>query len=313
MKKVMIVVFLAAVAIFSNCSRIQGTRLSDSSLLRTAEPAPPDTTAVTVFFSGLMVFHREDGKPNYEVGIVRPEVARDHKFSVRVDSDTIHNLPEGTSWILEITNSPQTPNIPPVEVGHGGKRRPDNINGQFDFSWLIDLESPEFHNKELDLKPGLLWPIIHLPNGRLYTRYKSVDLKRSQGTGTASDFGFVPETIALQVELHQGQELVLKDAKPDGKEAFRLKYHPPSSPHSGYSVYITNLRPHSRRDSDFALYYQLFNGIDKEDQYDFKPHTDTKEHPHNSFPGYVPGHVFETCCAMACTEVLLGTRKNPLE
>jgi hypothetical protein len=258
-----------------------------------------------------MVFHKEKDKPTYEVGILAPEISPDHEFSVDalVSKDRNH-LPDGASWSLSITGSSPPTDVRPINVGHGGKRRPDDENGQSDFDWIIDLESSEFHGTPLTLKPGLLKPIIHLPPGTLYTQFKSVDLKRWQGSDEkqSSDFGFVPEIIALRFELHKGQELVLNDDT-KGKEIFRLPYiAPPLNP--GYVVKINNVRHTPVKDSDFRLYYALFDGIGPELKYDFKENTDSG-HPSPKNP--LPPIGDKTCCMLLCTEIFLGKRTEALK
>jgi hypothetical protein len=292
MPKMIIAALLSAFLLFSNCNKTANP---------TKEAAVSDTNIVTVWLSGLMVFHKEKGKPGYEVGILSPVVAPEHVFSVNnIDRS---KLPNGPSWTLEITNSLPGTDIPPVAIGHSG-RRPDSQAGQWDFDWLIDLEGPEFHNTKLNLKKGLLKPIIHLPNGHLSTQFKSLDLKRWQGSANASDFGFVPETIALQVELHPGQELVLRDDTPGpGAEILRLSYN---SSKPSYLVDIRNIRHPLKETSDFSYYYALFG--DTLDHYDFKANEDPgKLDPFNPFPDYT-----KTCCMMLCTSVLLGKRTDSL-
>jgi hypothetical protein len=302
MSKVMMAAFLATCLVFSclSCNKINSP-----------EPlvvSPDSSLGVTISFGGLMVFHKENGRPSYEVGILGPDVSPEHEFTVSIDGvkkDRQH-LPAGGSWSLEITNPQGTSGAGPIEVGHTA-RRPDSASGQYDFSWIIDLESSEFHGKELELKPGLLKPIFHLPNGMLFTEYKSIDLQRRQGNGSPSLFGFVPETIALHLELRKGQELVLKDNSSSGSngEVFRLPYSPSHPP---YYVSIRNVRNTPTNASDFGLYYKLFPGVPGDQQYDFGP-TGSKLTPLNPYPmSYLM-----TCCGLLCTSMLLGKRTAPLQ
>jgi len=287
-----------------------------------SEARVPDLMTVTVAFSGLMVFHQEQGRLSYEVGVLGPDVADGHEFTVGYEGvvkDRKH-LPNGRSWTLKVTNSEVVPGTGPVEIGHQ-VRRPDNQAGQYDFSWIVDLEGSEFHGSALELKAGLLKPIIHLPDGSLYTRFKSGDLQRWQGSGTPSDFGFLPETIALGLKLKKGQVLVLKDDT-SGTEVFRLPYIPNQAP---YLISIKNVRHPLGEDSDFRLYYRLFPNIPKEKQYDFRRNGDSKMSAFNPAPMEMPlasRHHFseETksmimigCCAMDCSSVLLGKRTAALK
>jgi hypothetical protein len=171
-------------------------------------PAPTNT--VTVTFEGLMVFDRST-KGGYEVGILKP-VAKGHEFTVNWGEGKKGraDLPPDTRWILDVENWQDLPgNSQPWERGHK-VRRPDDLIGQYDFSWIIDLEGREFHTHPLNLDPGHLSPIIYLPHGVLSTKSKSIDLRRSKGGAGSSKFGFVPEAIALSFDLEVNQALVLK-------------------------------------------------------------------------------------------------------
>jgi hypothetical protein len=270
---------------------------------RSAATSTP--TEVTVWFRGLMVFHPENGKPTYEVGIL---AENHHDFSVGYPGMTIPKpLPTGPSWTLQITNSTSAPTIPPIENGHTG-RRPDSAVGQNDFSWIIDFDKDFHAGTTLNLQPGHLKPIIHLPKGKFFTQYKSMDLQRKQGPGTFSDFGFVPETIGLQLELQQGQELVLKDES-SGAEVFRLPYQPPLP--SPYIVWINNVRHPATEASDFGMYYDLlFPDIPQDQRYDFRRNTSANQmYPYNPDPTWT----VRTCCQMACTALLLSQRKDALQ
>lgn len=306
MPKMIIAALLSAFLLFSNSNKTQpATQVS---------PAV-ETNTVTVRFGGLMVFHKENNRPAYEVGILSPAVSKDHIFSLNWYGVDKHrsDLPTDTSWSLEVLNAPPT-TVTPVAGGHDGKRRPDKQGGQFDFDWLIDLEGQDFHKKELTLKKNLLSPIIHLPsNALLSTEYKSMDLKRWQGSNskTASYFGFVPETIDLSLELHPGEELVLKDDK-SGAAILKLPFNPYQK---AYVVYVNNVRESPTKASDFGLYYNLFTGIDAKDKFDFEANTDLpKYEPLNPYPEYDPHKPVhtKTCCMMLCTAILLGTRSDSL-
>jgi len=260
-----------------------------------------------------MVLHTTESS-GYEVGIL---TTGDHNLSVQYPGGVKcpqceQKLPTGGSWTLQIINSSATSAIPPYEKGHSG-RRPDSQLGQSDFSWIIDLEGKEFHNKKLTLEPGHLKPIIHLPIGKFFTQYKSFDLQRRQGkNGNFSNFGFVPETVALHVDLQPGQELVLKDDG-SGDKVFDLSYdtltnNPPCP--SPYIVLINNTRYPATEASDFGMYYQLFPEIKEDQQYDFQANKGAdRVNPLNPDPTWT----VRTCCQMACTTIFLGQTTDPLK
>lgn len=295
MSKILIAALLGVFAIFSNCNP--------------KPPGPPralsDTMTVKVQFSGLMAFLKESSKPGYAVGILvpieRPE--NKHQLLVKLDGkeQPFSNLGE---WTLEITNSQPTSDPLPASVGHCHQRLQDDLRGQYDFDWIIDFQGPEFHNIEnmpVEVS-GLLKPIIHLPVGQFSTEYKSMDLQRwkgtSSGSGSDPDFGFVAETIALELILGKDQELVLKDGA--GDKIFTL----PFTPGHPRIVEIKNIRGELVEASDFLLYYQLFPSVDPKDRFDFRMNGDALHPPRMPFNPYP---VSRTCCHMACSAILLKT------
>src|SRR5262249_62394511 len=147
-----------------------------------------------------------------------------------------------------------------------------DTNKEF-FDWIIDLESSQFHGKELYLNPGLLTPIIRISaGGELFTEAKSDELQRCQGedclhTGPFSDFGFIAEIVTLEVILQTGEELVLRvTGKGSEGEAFTLSA---GAPHDVFIVNGPDKSHYKREDvSHFTYYYNLFNNVDE--PYDVK-------------------------------------------
>lgn len=186
MSRNMIAVVIAASAIFASCNRSEkpvNRTEGNANQAQTGSPraATANPASVTILLSGLMVLHKDEAKGTYEVGIVPSAAPHKHEFTIRVDDEKDPKvLPANRGLTIEITNS--TPTAPNEEKkGHAG-RRPDDINGQYDFDWVVDLET-DFHKRELTLKKDKLYPIIHLPNGTIKTKYKSIDLQRNQGGG----------------------------------------------------------------------------------------------------------------------------------
>jgi len=318
MSKTLMAFFLGLLAtILFSCTKPQPPTTERSGT--EADVAPVATNTVVVSFAGLMVFHKETGKPGYEVGILVPSVSGGHRFSVACSGNSVkcNGLPiqfsNGNNWSLSVTNGqPPAAIASPVEIGHDPKRKPDNVNGQNDFSWIVDLESPEFHGKELTLIKGLLSPIIHLPNIPLYTEFKSIDLKRWQGIGPASAFGYVAETIAMKIDLRAGQEAVLKDNS-KSIEILRLAYNPSGAPQR---VEIANVMHPPPQASDFRLYYKIFAGITDSEKFDFDKNSDDLPNNPSLYLQLMTKHeiqVLPTCCGMLCDGILLGKRTAPLE
>jgi hypothetical protein len=252
-----------------------------------AEPSVAKPSTIEVTFEGLMILHRQ-ASGLYEIGILIPEIAHKHTFIIKKDGEKIENLSYyvslGMNWVLEVIRPSGEQSRVGMSLRNRGhsKRFPDNSKGQFDFSWAVDLEGPEFHNRLLTLEGGKLKPIIQLPNGELYTKYKSPFVQRQTGPkGPFLDFGFVAETTALKVDLQPGEELVLRVEKDGPDEViFRLPY---GSPHQ---VAIHN--PPDPPDkpievSHFKLYYGLFSNVPEGEHFDFKLKK-PKQQPFNEYP-----------------------------
>ena len=308
MRKPIFLTLIATSLIFSGCGRTQQPTQN------TEQPSVSavDRSLVTLYFRGLMVFHKETGGGRdgyYEVGIL-PAVKHDHDFKFFVnDEDLTTYLDPKRHWTFEVTGSTGSL-ILPEPKGHN-QTRPDKEQGVRGFDWLIELDGPQFHDGDLEVKKDVLKPIFHLPNGKLYTEYKSIDLIRCQGDGGCakqdnprSDFGFMSETIAMDLELKSGQELILKS---DSGQRSILKF----SPGRGrQTVEIWNVRPKPTEESDFNLYYKLlFTKVSADQQYDFERKTGDRYFPYNPRPRPQPP-LSKTCCQMDCTAVLLGRGGN---
>jgi len=299
----MITFLLVGLATFSTCKRTGPTNRGSEPQGKAASEArgPSD---VLILFSGLMVFHeRGTGTNKYEVGILQ---RADHMFSISVDGIEIlrDSWPEGRKWSLE------TPEPASTAFTIGKKaiasRRPDTDDNQNDFGWLIDIET--LHSG-IKLTPEVLNPIIQLPDGEISTKYKSYDLKYWQGPKSKEtepkEFGFVPETISLELELRQNQPLLLKN----DEKTLNLIEKPM---HKFHVVVIRNV-PKDYSEDTFHHYYEVFKDVDPTLQYHFEANRDKLErrerlHPKNPFPGYkydLPRNeeLLRTCCMMACTAV----------
>jgi hypothetical protein len=180
------------------------------------------TSPVTILFEGMVVFCKNEHNDRYEFGILAPDVAVNHEFNISVGSesgdshsvDVERFLRMGNIWtidVLDINSGDIRKDLDKTEKGHDGRLR-DNPAGQSDFSWLMDLESNEFHREPLNLRAGKLKPIIHLTRGNLFTKFKSIELARKQGKGEFYKFGFVTETLGIDIALRPDEELVFRVA-----------------------------------------------------------------------------------------------------
>lgn len=295
-----------------------------------------------------MVFHNRPSAGDYEVGILDHRPC--HTFTIKKDGTPVKSQAElddlqrqGNLWRLHVKNVKtgiSLKGIEPVEVGHDTTRLTDDDKGKFDFSWIPDFESAEFHagnirpgEHELCLQPGLLKPIVRLSSGKLYTRHKIEKLKRLRKNVlgeivSSATFGFMTETVALDVFLGPGEALVLQvDNGGHGNEVFRVIYGEPVA-----EICFENTRdndkfchPHRKRQagkrrkakrepSHFPLYYTLFPCITE--QYDIdldcKPaerpcHVELPKNPHP-----VAQELTRTVGAYPCGAISLGTRQSDL-
>jgi hypothetical protein len=304
------------------------------------------SATIEVTFEGLMVFHKEQGD-RYEVGILSTAAAPGHEFHIMIDGkdvDFAQPSSPAEKWILEIRKVTGGPS----EVGggrtilrskgHSGRLK-DNVFGQWDFDWAVDLESNQFHDRPLDLIPGQLTPIIHLPYGELKTKYKTPMVQRQKGKkGTFLDFGFVTETTELDVQLRVDEEMVLRVANPEKvifKRAFgtfrrvAISNARPSEPHasdsksksgrlSRQSNNVDLCKPGNEPEppSHFTLYYNLFKGIEDGEKYDFKVKCPL-DFPFNVYPIDMKSMDYHKAWigSMPCGKILLGQRDttNPLK
>ena len=326
MSKVIALSILVSLAILPVTGNVKSTAATDTLM------------KVTIEFGGLMVFNQHNG--SFEVGILPDnEGAHGHQFCIQRGTDPLICRREleqrfGTRWSFIIENAPTATNTF-VTLGHGNVRRPDHPQGQHDFDWIIHFDGPDFHPGRLRLEPGHLRPIIKLPKGEFFTKYKSHDLVRWKGRKPAPHeplpppFGFVSEAIGLRFDLNRGQRLVLRDDQSQ-MEIIAVPY---MTGQRNYEVKVANVRPKEhRQNSDFRMYYNLFPDLknDPSQQYDFDQN---KDHPcPNPRPNNRPCEAFnlvpieaytrrpidkkkrkDTCCSLWCTQVLLRNLNGNLQ
>lgn len=279
-----------------------------------------NTSPITILFEGLMVFCKNEANDRYEFGVLAPDVAVDHEFKIAIDSGPADEPPIdveyykrlGNIWtmdVVDIDSGSIKKNFDKVENGHEG-RLIDTPTGQYDFSWVMDLESDEFHRGPLHLQRGKLTPIIHLTSGIFFTKYKSIALNRRLGAGEFSAFGFVAETLGVDIVLQPNEELVFRVANAGEQGViFRLR--------DSAQVIIGNTPiPHDEHTDQgpthFQHYYKLFPKISDGEKFELGPAGVRPARPINVHPKFENEHL-RTCCGMVCGKVLLSRRKTPLE
>jgi len=176
--------------------------------------------SVTITFEGLMVFHKKRSG-SYEVGIC--SYAPDHTFAKiekqndRFKLDAFRIIP-GERWRIELQDQNGHIIRRPVTLHEGGERPVPRPTGRrredlvpYDFNWIMDFESDDFHDGKLEVEEGMMNPIIELTTGMLYTKCRIPELERKKGvaTGSYGSFGFVAETIGLKINLLSTGEKVV--------------------------------------------------------------------------------------------------------
>lgn len=327
---VLAVMFLAMTACQRSANQNAATNSVDAQKTVGDEQTKAQEMEVTIYFSGLMVLNKKTNG-DYEMGILSDD-PEDHIFCVKRASASRpicrDRVPAVKEWEFIITNPTATPAPTPLGAASPRpKRRPDNNAEQFDFNWTIELDGPEFHNRPLELESGHLNPIIQLPKGVFFTKYKSYDFVRTKGgkpDPAADAFGFVAETTGLRLILRPGQELVLR-AKGGREPILSIPYLPPHVPGGNYEiVLITNVRTDESEYSDFHMYYALFPKVPENERYDF--HRNYGEYPCPDKPsdeGCIPLNLVprdkrakdgkRTCCQMDCTKIYLTRLGKALE
>lgn len=272
----------------------------------------------TITFEGLMIFHRTaDGF--YELGILNAQLIGQHHGGLRHDHST-HDVPphefrieispdpttgsgkltKGASelepflrqsdrWSLEVKDAKGN-----IETGiFADESLPDRHSlkvGDKKFGWIINLESSEFHNKDLDRATGKFRPIIRLSKGNLYSFCKSGGLNVIKHK-KPKDFGFMAGMLALDIDTSAYQKITLK--ADGGDDVFVI----PGG--RDYQVDISNSPTEASEGSHFHVYYdQIFTGVANEDQFDFDNQKGVK-HPDECPTPIIKGNFPVKCGGLA--------------
>src|ERR1051326_7361285 len=218
MPKILASMLFLGMLMWARCNPPSHTQVS------TATPGAPATaradksTVVQVTFDGLMTFEKlPDG--HYEVGVLPRAASQDHYFQIVIDGKAI-TLPKQTTatpiWTLDVV----TPSgIKPQDI-YPRSHKPCNrlqdttafedLDHAYDFCWIMDLENDFGSPRTLKLKSDALIPIISLRNGELYTLSKYDEQERQDSRKNYVEYGFVAETIALQIKLAEGEKVRLR-------------------------------------------------------------------------------------------------------
>jgi len=235
-----------------------------------------------------MVFRRDRNADIFDVGILEAKnlaafglgTIPDHNFQITITPDPITRsgellirasqlaqyVPQGSIWKLDVVDADGNirKGIRPT-VTTPNLNRHDIDPKQHDFAWLINME--ELHGP-LSIRPGRLKPIVRMTHGLLSTIEKAgpIDLVRGAASSpTTIHFGYVAETVGLDIGLLPGEALVLRVGN---TVIFRVNYDPAIS----YQIAIENVpdmaMPMPDAPDHFQVYYGLlFPGIGLNDRY----------------------------------------------
>ncbi len=85
------------------------------------------------------------------------------------------------------------------------------------FKWIIDVENGEVHDQQLDIAEGVFNPVLHVNTGLFYSYELSIGktYDKVKAEVEESYFGFVARTMAANIELEEGDEIVLERREGD--------------------------------------------------------------------------------------------------
>jgi len=278
----------------------------------------PEKLIAKVVLEGLFVFCVNPKKRRAEIGAY--EFANEHTFSINiVKKMRKNNRPIGERLLIEpssstdhannisiavknrpadleiFKNSKLSDDIFLVDPADRGDFDPEDNNNVNDFRWVIDLEGPRYHDKKLNITPGMLERKIFIGNGALSTRqiaprvlkYAFPKAPPISEQFPASEKSPVSERlpvidnryVAYQVGvdlISDGEPVVLSysDATASKANKLRLAAHDDYY----YEIHLNNIceRPDQSilRFSDFQHYYNVFADTQPADRFDFEPFVD---------------------------------------
>jgi hypothetical protein len=177
--------------------------------------APQDVESlVTVVLAGLMFFRENEDEDSFNVGILRAAI--DHTLRILGPDNEVLNPGRHAELVLEVidqtTGTPRT-GATAHRVGTGVSfDRTDPDHDAEDYRYIVDFDVlyPE-RAGGYQIDPEALRPNIEVQVGRVYTLCRTEFLTTGQGAGPRSDFGFMADTMGVDITLHSGERLALKD------------------------------------------------------------------------------------------------------
>jgi hypothetical protein len=171
---------------------------------------------------------------------------------------------QGDVWSLKFAGTePQG-----VSFYHGASfDRTRGVGEAKDARWIVDLEGPEFYQRQLPMNTDRLSAVLRMVSGEFYTKTRTLPLMRKKGDGTAQYFGRVANEIATDISLDQ-EDIVIRSEK-TGSEILRLK----DKPETTYEIVIENVfvgDHHLASSVNHFIYYYALLSTPKAEWFEFK-------------------------------------------
>jgi hypothetical protein len=214
-----------------------------------------DSPTITLVFRGLFLLAFDEDNKFCQLGVIEADRHR-LKINIKTNAASLPNpsalsfeIPDGDICfgVLGRTNA--------VDKYEPGPFLRDPSHDRRDFRWVLDLEGPELHDRQLTIRAGSLKRSIFVINGLFYTYYcRSV---RIVAPSSAAKVAFIAEEIGCDIYLYGEEEAVFRYG-PDEGHTIKLKREPDIS----YEISIENICPEEEGASpspvsDFAHYYDV--------------------------------------------------------
>jgi len=223
-----------------------------------------DESLVTVFFAGLMYFRQDEEEHIFEIGILRG--APDHTFKIFGPDGKGADIPaETTELVLEVIDKKSgntRRDATPHQAGPEFNRR-DSRGDPTDYRLIVDFDelyppiSPG-DPPDYEVFDDALSPTIYAYAGEAFTLCRTEFLTSKKGDDPPTDFGYMADTIGLNISLEPNEVLVLRDRDAEDP-ILRVEYMPRTTQY----IVVANLPPREMRDhphdgpTHFQNYYLL--------------------------------------------------------
>jgi hypothetical protein len=224
--------------------------------------SPDITPDITLDIRGLFLFAFEKEKGFCQLGIMEAE-----KHCLKIKINTLAtSLPDSPECLYEIPNGDIIIEVSGrargVETYEPGLFKRDESHDPRDFRWILDFESPELHNRQIQLNAGALQRSLFIYNGLFYTRGTLAVL--IQGPSSPQQKALIADSVGCDIYLRDQEEFLIRYG-PQAENSIPIRKEPGIS----YKISVENLcsreeNPISPGTSDFSFYYEVINVLEQE-------------------------------------------------